>query len=193
MNPSYDILLVGLGNPGTKYKGNRHNLGWMVLDALHEEGEWSTWGWTEKGLICCGNIGDHKVLMLKPTTMMNLSGEAVVGVLASVDIPHEHVIVVHDELDIPFATVRSKFSGGAAGHRGVANIADVIATRDFHRVRCGIGRPAAGGSVLEHVLSDFVSEEHESIPGMLADATHCIKSIVTKIFDAQDETGATQA
>lgn len=181
MDPSYDVLLVGLGNPGPQYARTRHNMGWLVLDDIHLQNKCSAWGWTEKGLVSSGKIENKNVMLLKPTTMMNLSGEAVIGVIATVSIAVARIIVIHDELDIPFADVRTKFSGGDAGHRGVRDVVRAVSTKDFHRVRCGIGHPGTGDKVLDYVLSEFSNEEQESLPGMICEATVLVREIMSKI------------
>lgn len=178
--PKSDILVVGLGNPGKDYIHTRHNLGWMVVDELATEGSWSSWNWSGKGLVTAGMISGHTVMMLKPTTMMNLSGEAVVALMTVIDF--KHIVVIHDELDIEFADVKAKFSGGAAGHRGVANIILSLGHKEFSRVRCGIGRPESGTTVINHVLGAFSATEAKSLPGMVNAAVLSVKEIITNLF-----------
>ena len=114
--------------------------------------------------------------------MMNTSGEAVVNLLTTFECPPSHIIVVHDELDIPFSEVRNKFGGGHAGHRGIASVASSLGTQEFHRVRFGIGRPAPGTLVIDHVLTPFTAEESQSIQGTVLAAIQTIEQIVTNTY-----------
>jgi len=155
------ILIVGLGNPGAQYEGTRHNFGWLVLDGLCSRHNWLTWGVNKNSITLESMNGEDKIILMKPLTMMNSSGEAVGPFAKMNNITPENIIVVHDELDIPLGDVRPKLGGGSAGHRGIKDIIRVLDTEDFHRVRCGIGRPAPERTVLEHVLSGFEQSELE--------------------------------
>ncbi len=146
-------LIVGLGNPTDKYRNNRHNIGFMVVDKLvNDLNAQNISKSTFKGtLFKKGNL-----LLLKPMTFMNLSGESVLAV--SRYYKPEHIIVVHDELDIELGRIKIKHGGSSGGHNGLKSI-DTLIGNDYNRVRIGISRPPAGRDVIKHVLSDFTKEE----------------------------------
>ncbi len=177
------VLIVGLGNPGNEYSKTRHNLGWMVLDVLHESIGFNSWNYSGNGLISTGIYAEHPVILLKPLTMMNSSGEAVINLTTTFEILPERIIVIHDELDIPFNDVRYKLGGGHAGHRGVGSIISQLNSPDFHRVRCGIGKPDSKEiKIIDHVLSQFNIDEKKQIPNMLNSVCDIISQTITKIF-----------
>lgn len=151
-------LLTGLGNPGARYEHNRHNVGFMALDAIAAHHGFS--GWTQKfqGLVCEGSVNGKKVFLLKPQTFMNLSGESAGALARFYKIPAETIIVLHDELDLPPARLRVKRGGGHGGHNGLKSI-DAHLGADYQRVRIGIGHPGDKDMVSPYVLSDFSKEE----------------------------------
>lgn len=154
-------LIVGLGNPGASYALNRHNIGFMAVQAfLRRHLALVTWADRFKGKYASGTKNSQKVHLLLPQTYMNLSGEAVQAAASYYKIPPEEVYVVHDELDLLLGDVRSKQGGGHAGHNGLKNIMQHLGTRDFHRIRCGIGHPGDKNLVSSYVLSDFRPDEH---------------------------------
>jgi len=158
-------LFVGLGNPGKDYEKHRHNVGFMVLDAVLEDNpSFSSYSKKYKGLFTAGQIAGEKVALLKPETFMNLSGESVVKAAQFYKIPPERIIVFHDELDLKPGELRVKQGGGNAGHNGLKSIQQHLGTPDFWRVRIGIGRPAHKGQVSSYVLSDFSKEDQEWLP-----------------------------
>lgn len=173
-----DALVVGLGNPGESYSGNRHNIGWMVLDDLKSTDDWGTWESFDNGASCEGHIGSLTVSLVKPMTMMNSSGEAVVHFLQTHVVEMTHLIVVHDEMDIDFCEVKMKVGGGHAGHRGVKSVIECLGTKDFHRIRCGIGRPRGKTEVLDHVLGDFDSDERESVPNLILQGSQKVRDVI---------------
>lgn len=150
-------LVVGLGNPGAQYAANRHNVGYMVLDEL-------------------GDVDG--VALLKPGTYMNTSGEAVAPLADRLGIPPERVIVIHDELDLPAGKVRVKLGGNENGHNGLKSITEHLGTRDYLRVRVGIGRPPQGTAVTDWVLGD-IGEEHPDLDAQLALAAEAVGLIVS--------------
>jgi PTH1 family peptidyl-tRNA hydrolase len=151
--PPAQWLVVGLGNPGTKYAHTRHNIGYRVIDILlHRHTERFIGVPGVPARVARTGVAGHGVLIVRPTTFMNESGLAVAPLAASYAIPADHVIVVHDELDLPAGTVRVKLGGNENGHNGLKSVTGELGTRDYVRVRVGIGRPAAGRSVVEHVL-----------------------------------------
>lgn len=165
-------LIVGLGNPGTRYKNTRHNLGFMVADALKKSLD-SDPGWeTDKlsgikqaeGFTCADRIGGWKCMVLKPVTYMNNSGLAVAEVLRKNQVRTERILVIHDELDLNPACVKMKMGGGLAGHKGLKSIAQSLGTRDFPRMRMGIGRPESGKDAAGYVLQKLTPGEQKLLP-----------------------------
>lgn len=176
-------LVVGLGNPGTKYAKNRHNAGFMVADRLQSDAV-NAAEWKEKfnGVFSKGTIAGEDVVVLKPMTFMNESGKSVQAAVAflKVDIKND-LLVIHDELDLEFGDVRLKVSGGHAGQNGLRSIMSVIGP-DFARVRVGIGRPPAGfrGDVADYVLSNFDPVEAASFPDAITKAADAAKKWIEK-------------
>lgn len=162
-------LLAGLGNPGPKYADNRHNIGFMVLDELirHNDSPVAP-AWREKfnGMVAEARIGTEKVLLLKPTTFMNNSGQSVAAAARFYKIPPERVIVFHDELDLPPGKVRVKLAGGSGGHNGLKSI-DSHLGKNYWRVRLGIGHPGHKDRVSGYVLSDFSKADDEWLAPLL--------------------------
>lgn len=166
-------LLVGLGNPGEKYARNRHNVGFMAVDRIHDAHGFGPWRSKFQGLVAEGRLGSEKTLLLKPQTYMNESGRAVGEAMRFYKLEPEDVIVFYDELDLAPKKVRVKTGGGAAGHNGIRSIASHIGP-DFVRVRIGIGHPGDKARVMPHVLGDFAKADQEWLPELLdaiADAT----------------------
>ncbi|MDZ4841196.1 MAG: aminoacyl-tRNA hydrolase [Hyphomicrobium aestuarii] len=161
-------LIVGLGNPGAQYRGHRHNIGFMALDRIAEQQRLSPWRKRFQGLASDGDIGGAKVLLLKPETFMNESGRAVGEAMRFLKIAPEHVIVLHDELDLDPGRVKVKLGGGNAGHNGLRSISAHIGN-DYPRVRLGIGHPGHKDLVSGYVLHDFAKADAEWL-GPLFDA-----------------------
>lgn len=147
-------LLVGLGNPGTKYARNRHNIGFMLMDAVAEKYRAGAWKQKFRGELSECNVDGRKILLFKPLTFMNLSGEAVGELIRFYKIPVEEVCVFHDELDLPTGKIRVKQGGGAGGHNGLKSL-DQHVGENYWRVRIGIGHPGDKDLVSPYVLSDF--------------------------------------
>ncbi len=170
-------LVAGLGNPGTKYAGNRHNVGFMVVDALADR--WSAPALRDKfkGEFAKADFGGRDVVLLKPMTYMNLSGESVQPAMKFFKVALGGVVVVHDELDLPFGEVRIKVGGGAAGHNGLKSIIQHGGGNGFVRVRVGIGRPRSG-AVEGYVLSDFAAIERAELPDVLDRAALAVEGIL---------------
>jgi peptidyl-tRNA hydrolase, PTH1 family len=154
------FLLVGLGNPGTKYAGNRHNIGFMAVDEIVRRHGFSPWRKKFHGEISEGTLGLEKVLILKPLTYMNESGQSVGDAIRYLDIEPERVIVIYDEIDLMAGKVRVKLGGGAAGHNGIRSITAHIGPH-YTRVRLGVGHPGDKNLVHPHVLSDFSKADKE--------------------------------
>jgi PTH1 family peptidyl-tRNA hydrolase len=152
-------LIVGLGNPGKQYASTRHNVGWMVLDELARRHNLSFDKSEKKALTASGLIGGRKVLLAKPQTYMNLSGEAVRGLVDFYKIDLANLLVISDDLDIPLGTLRLRQSGSAGGQGGLRNIIQHLGTNEFNRVRFGIGRPPGKMNPKDYVLQDFRGDE----------------------------------
>jgi PTH1 family peptidyl-tRNA hydrolase len=160
------VLIVGLGNPGKEYDGTRHNIGFAAVDAFQEKNNLDPW--IEKKDLKCwqasGTLGETRAIVIKPTTFMNLSGEAVQAVMHFYKIPAEKIIIVHDELDIPFGQVRMRVGGSSAGHNGLKSIIQHIG-EDIGRIRIGVGpkEPEQMDSA-DFVLAKFSKEQQEHLP-----------------------------
>ena len=159
-------LFVGLGNPGKKYTNNRHNIGFMALNQIANDHSFSPWKNKFQGQITDGKLGDEKVILLKPETFMNLSGQSVSETIKFYKIKIEDIVVFHDELDLAPAKLRVKISGGHAGHNGLRSIHQHIGA-DYHRVRMGIGHPGHKDRVANYVLSDFAKNDQNWLQDLL--------------------------
>ena len=172
------VLIVGLGNPGGSYAHHRHNVGFMVLDALGAE---SFSGWKsvkEKALVCDFSMGTVSATLIKPQTYMNLSGRAVVPALKRLNADPSRMIVIHDDLDLAFGRVRIKVGGGDGGHKGIRSIADALRFRDFVRIRVGIGRPPEGITPEAFVLSSFQEDERSQLPDIIDKACAAVRQVL---------------
>jgi PTH1 family peptidyl-tRNA hydrolase len=165
--PSSLLLWVGLGNPGPEYARNRHNIGFMAVDAIAARHGFAPWRSRFRGLVADGMMAGRKVLALKPQTWMNLSGESVQAAMAFFRVPLDHVTVFHDELDLAAGRVRVKKGGGNAGHNGLRSITQHCGGPDFWRVRLGIGHPGEKERVTGHVLGDFAKSDREWVETLL--------------------------
>ena len=171
-------LIVGLGNPDPCHQGNRHNVGFMVVDKLADDARISLTRKKFGGVYGKGPLGDGSAVLLKPLTYMNLSGRSVAPAARFFDFAPEEVLVVHDELDLPFGTIRLKVGGGHAGHNGLRSIQAELGTNAFHRLRVGIGRPERG-SVSHFVLSDFsAGDERDWLPDLTERCAQAVMSVM---------------
>ena len=165
------LLLVGLGNPGARYVGNRHNVGFMAVEEIAKRHGIGPWRRRFQGVACEGPIEGERVLLLLPGTYMNESGRAVAEAAQFYKIPAGDITVFHDEIELPPAKVRVKVGGGIAGHNGLRSISEHIGN-DYRRVRIGVGHPGHKDLVEHYVLSDFAKSERgwvEALVGILAD------------------------
>lgn len=160
------LLFAGLGNPGAQYANNRHNVGFMAADAIARRHSFSPWTRKFKGLISEGNIGGEKVILLKPQTFMNLSGQSVGEALRFYKLSPDNLTVFYDELDLAAGKVRVKIGGGAGGHNGIRSIDQHIA-KNYRRVRIGIGHPGVKEMVHGHVLGDFAKTDKDWLEVLL--------------------------
>ena len=154
------LLFVGLGNPGSRYAGNRHNIGFMVVDAIAKRHGIVPWRRRFQGVAAEGPLGGERVLLLLPGTFMNDSGRAVAEAAHFYKLALPDIVVFHDEIDLPPAKLRIKTGGGVAGHNGLRSISAHIGN-DYRRVRIGVGHPGIKELVHPHVLSDFAKSERE--------------------------------
>lgn len=169
---SLPLLVVGLGNPGQKYAATRHNIGFIAADAIVRRYNFSGPQLKFKAEVFEGKIGGQKVLVVKPQTFMNLSGETVQAMVQFYKLPLSQVVVIHDELDLLPGKVRMKLGGGAAGHNGLRSI-DQLAGNEFHRMRIGIGHPGDKDLVHSYVLGPMMGEEskqQEVVIGAIVEA-----------------------
>jgi peptidyl-tRNA hydrolase, PTH1 family len=165
------LLLVGLGNPGARYAGNRHNVGFMALEAIAKRHGIGSWRRRFQGLACEGPIGGQRTLLLLPGTFMNESGRAVAEAMHFYKLTLGEVTVFHDEIDLPPGKVRVKIGGGIAGHNGLRSISEHVGN-EYRRVRIGVGHPGNKDLVYAYVLNDFAKSERpwvEALTGILAD------------------------
>ncbi len=173
-------LVVGLGNPGSKYEESRHNVGFVALDALRAELGLPDYRDKFSGAFTQGEALNAPVALLKPLTFMNLSGQSVRPAMAFLKIDPPEVLVLHDELDLPFADVRIKAGGGHAGHNGLRSLIEHIGSPDFVRVRIGVGRPPPEfrGDVADYVLSSFDASERVALDEVVARAVLAARKVL---------------
>lgn len=173
-------LVVGLGNPGAQYAGNRHNVGQMVADELAARIGAGFKSHKTPSRVAEGFLGPGrpKLVLAKPNSYMNTSGGPVSALLKFYSLGVDRLIVVHDELDIPFDTVRLKLGGGHGGHNGLRDIQKAAGSPDFTRVRVGIGRPPGRMDAADYVLRDFAGTERDALPNLLSDASDAVEAIV---------------
>jgi peptidyl-tRNA hydrolase, PTH1 family len=162
------LLLVGLGNPGARHARQRHNLGFMAVEAVARAHGFGPWRAKFSSLISDGTLGDARVLLQKPQTFMNRSGRAVAEAARFYKLPLAEIVVCHDEVDLAPGKVRIKTGGGVAGHNGLRSIAEQLGSPDFRRVRFGIGHPGHKDLVTGHVLGDFALADREWVAALLA-------------------------
>jgi peptidyl-tRNA hydrolase, PTH1 family len=168
-NASY--LVVGLGNPGRQYKENRHNAGFILVDRLAARLDLSFTRVQFRALIADTRLNGIKVYLAKPQTYMNESGQAVGAMQRFFKIPLENILVAHDDVDLPFGTLRLRPGGGSAGQKGVASIIDRLGSPDFPRLRIGVGRPPGRMLAAAYVLQDFSKQEAELLPQVMENAS----------------------
>ncbi|HEX6366761.1 MAG TPA: aminoacyl-tRNA hydrolase [Agromyces sp.] len=174
-------LVVGLGNPGAQYAGNRHNVGQMVADELAARVGATFKSHKTPSRVAEGFLGPGgpKLVIAKPNGYMNTSGGPVSGLLKYYSLPVDRLIIVHDELDIPFDTVRLKQGGGHGGHNGVRDVSKALDGGGFTRVRVGIGRPPGRQDSADFVLKDFSGTEKQTLPNLVSDAADAVEAIVS--------------
>ena len=176
-------IIAGLGNPGAEYAQTKHNVGFMLVDALAERLNAPAWKEDFFSSVTEVRIGGEKVFLVKPLTYMNNSGEALGPMLSYYKMDVDDLTVVHDDMDIPAGTVRIRRKGGSGGHNGIKSIIAHVGSEDFARVRIGIGRPPAGWTVIHHVLAPFSTEDAPKIRAAIDYLLPAVESIVTDGVD----------
>ena len=177
-------LVVGLGNPGREYRNTRHNMGFLAVDALIQKLGFSRSKVQNKAIINTGSLQGQKVILAKPQTYMNLSGQAVSGLVNFYKIPLNHLLVINDDVDIPFGTIRIRPGGGSAGQKGVGSIIEKLGTQEFARMRLGVGRPPGQMSTPDYVLQQFSKDEEEFLRNFLDKADLAVEEFILNGLDA---------
>ena len=176
------LLFVGLGNPTPDSQNNRHNVGFKIIDSINKEFGLSKQKPKFKGLLTTGNIGNKKVYAIKPLTFMNNSGICIRELIEYFKIDAENVVVFHDDLDVEFGKIKTKFGGSSAGHNGIESI-DKFIGKEYSRVRIGIGKPKNNIEVSDYVLQNFDEDESVGIEKISKDITDSISILVEKKLD----------
>jgi PTH1 family peptidyl-tRNA hydrolase len=171
-------LVAGLGNPGLDYAGNRHNAGFMVADLLAGRIGASFRRDRSRAEVATGRLAGQPVTLAKPMSFMNLSGGPLASVGAFYKIPAERVVIIHDELDLPFGTIRLKLGGGDNGHNGSRSVTAALGTRDYYRVRVGVGRPPGRMDPTDFLLRDFTAAERKDLPFLIDRAADGVEALL---------------
>lgn len=174
------FLIIGLGNPGRDYRDSRHNFGFMVVDRLCVRLNARGMKLQSKAIVTSAAHEGRKLLLAKPQTYMNLSGQSVQGLAHFYKLPLEQLLVAHDDLDLPFGVIRLRPGGGPGGQKGVASAIERLGTQDFARLRLGIGRPPGRMDPADYVLQDFSRSEFQTVSEVLDRAADAALSFVTE-------------
>lgn len=172
-------LIIGLGNPGREYKDTRHNIGFMLIDHIAVRLNARGMKMQSKAIVISALHEERKVILAKPQTFMNFSGQSVQGLLHFYKIPFENLLVAHDDLDIPLGTLRIRPTGGPGGQRGMASTIEQLGTKDFPRLRLGIGRPPGRMDAKDYVLQDFSKDDMKLLPEVLEHGVDAALTFVT--------------
>ncbi|MFE3501280.1 aminoacyl-tRNA hydrolase [Kitasatospora sp. NPDC059160] len=178
MTPQAPWLIVGLGNPGPWFRTTRHNAGFLTVDRLAERHRARFRRRGIGGTVAEIELDGRRVLLAKPQWFINLSGRPVSGLMRRYGVPVEHLVIVQDDLDFAYGSGKLKRGGGPGGHNGVRSVGDVLGTRDFIRLRFGIGRPPKGQSVGDYVLKKFTDEELAAMPEVLERCANALETLV---------------
>ena len=171
-------LLVGLGNPGTKYESTRHNMGWLALDSLMEKEKFTLNKLRFKAWTGMLDYKGHKILVMKPQTYMNLSGESVGEAARFYKVPADHVLVISDDVSLPVGKLRVRPTGSAGGHNGIKNIIAHLGTQDFPRIKIGTGAPGEGGDMIDWVIGVPSQAERKVLAETFARAIEAAECII---------------
>lgn len=172
------LLIAGLGNPGEKYARTRHNVGFLVIEQLAARHHIVLKKKGYQALYGVGRCEGREVTLLQPQTFMNLSGVSVASAMKSLGVSSRDLVVIHDEIDLPFGTVRVKIGGGHGGHNGLRNIHSALDDGSYIRIRVGVGRPPEGGDVAAYVLKGFSSNETKELDTVLMYAAEVVESVL---------------
>lgn len=183
MDDSTPFLVVGLGNPGREYRETRHNIGFMVMDRLAETAGIKLTKVQSKAIIGIGRIGDQKVILAKPQTFMNLSGQAVTALMRFYKVEPTRLVVAHDDVDLPFGQIRMRPGGGSAGQKGIGSIIEKLGSQEFARLRMGVGRPPGQQDAASFVLQPFHSADRDFLPEFINRGADAIKSFMLEGID----------
>ena len=175
----YDYLVVGLGNPGREYENTRHNVGFKTADILAENYSTTPFKQKSNAFICDCKIASKRILLAKPTTFMNLSGQAVLSLSKFYKIPTDNIIVIFDDISLPVGKIRVRARGTHGGHNGMKNIAELLSTNDIKRVKIGVGeKPHPDYDLKDWVLGTFSKEDSENIAATFKKAADAVKEII---------------
>ena len=163
MTDSFPFLIVGLGNPGREYSQTRHNFGFMLIDRIALRLNARGMKIQSKSIVISTKYSDERVILAKPQTFMNLSGQAIQGLINFYKLPLDHLLVAHDDLDLPFCTLRIRPGGGAGGQKGIKSTIEQLGTPDFSRIRLGIDRPPGRMDAADYVLQEFSAKESQIV------------------------------
>jgi PTH1 family peptidyl-tRNA hydrolase len=180
MTPETTYLLIGLGNPGREYRDNRHNVGFMLIDRLIVRLNARGMKVQSKAIVTTATYEDRKLILAKPQTYMNLSGQSAQGLLNFYKIPVENMLIAHDDLDIPFGTIRIRPGGGPGGQKGMASTIERLGTKEFPRLRIGIGRPPGRMDPAAYVLQDFSRDEMKTLSEIVDRAAEAALTFVVE-------------
>jgi peptidyl-tRNA hydrolase, PTH1 family len=180
MTPETTYLLIGLGNPGREYRDNRHNLGFMVIDRLIVRLNARGLKVQSKAIVTTATYEERKLILAKPQTYMNLSGQSAQGLLNFYKIPMENMLIAHDDLDLPYGTIRIRPGGGPGGQKGMASTIERLGTKDFPRLRLGIGRPPGRMDPAAYVLQDFSRDEMKTLSEIVDRAAEAALTFVVE-------------
>jgi PTH1 family peptidyl-tRNA hydrolase len=176
-------LIVGLGNPGEEYRSSRHNVGFMVIDRLAYDLGVKLGKYQFKALTGSAIQNGQKWILAKPQTFMNLSGVAVGSLVKFYKVPMDHLLILHDDIDLPIGTIRIRPKGGSAGQNGVNSVIERLGTQDFPRLRVGIGRPSGQRTAVSYVLADFQKSEKDLVNELLGRCAEAVKTFVHSGLD----------
>ncbi|MFZ5810222.1 MAG: aminoacyl-tRNA hydrolase [Chloroflexota bacterium] len=174
-----NFLIVGLGNPGKEYANSRHNIGFMVLDRLAGSFDQKFTRLEHKAFVLKIKTPSRQLILAKPQTYMNLSGQSVSTLIRFYKVPLEKVLIVYDDIDLPFGVLRLRPAGGSAGHKGMQSIMDKLGSQEIPRLRIGVGRPKGSKAAADYVLNDFTADEKEWLPVVLSRAVQAIQDVTT--------------
>jgi len=177
------FLIIGLGNPGREYRNNRHNIGFSLIDRLAVTLNAQKVSMQSKAIVTSALDGVRKVILAKPQTYMNLSGRSVQGLINFYKLPLDQLLIAHDDLDLPYGTIRLRPGGGPGGQKGMASTIDYLGTDQFPRLRLGIGRPPGRMDPAAYVLQDFSREEVKVLPEILDRAAQAVQSYIQEGLD----------